>query len=75
MGSRSAAVANLAATYSNMGRLAEAKELQVEVLAAIRRVRGTAHPRTLAVARNLARTCHTQARDTDAEELHALYSL
>ena len=67
--------ANLAATYTTLGRLAEAEELEVKTLEVSRRVRGAAHPATLHVARNLARTYHTQGRDADAEELRALYSL
>ena len=66
---------SLAITLFTEGRLAEAEELQVDTLEVSRRVRGAAHPDTLNIAHNLARTYDEQGRDADAEELRALYCL
>ena len=66
---------NLASTYSNQGRIAEAEGLLVGVLPVFRRVCGAAHPETLRAARNLAHTYREQGRDADAGELRTLYRL
>ena len=69
------AAANLAATYIHLGKLVEAEELQVRLLATSARVRGTTHPDTLTVARNLALTHSGLGKDADADALHTQYRL
>ena len=59
---------DLANTCFAQGRLAEAEELQVQVLAASTRVRGEDHPETLRVAENLARTQQQQQQQPHAGE-------
>ena len=66
---------NLALTCSNLGQLAEAEELQAEVLAASQQVRGSAHPDTLRVAAGLSLAYREQGREADAAELRTLYRL
>jgi len=65
---------NLAATYSNKGKLAEAAALLEEVLATSRRVLGAGHPDTQLAAGNLANTHTGLGKDAEAAAVRALYS-
>ncbi|KAH7339460.1 hypothetical protein B0J17DRAFT_716483 [Rhizoctonia solani] len=60
---------NLASTYSALGRLDEAKELEVRVLEAHRRLLGEEHPDTLTSMANLAGTYSDLGRLDEAKEL------
>jgi hypothetical protein len=59
-------MANLALTYKDLGRWAEAEELDLEVIEARRRLLGNEHPQTLSSMHNLAFTLKGQGRDSDA---------
>ena len=58
--------------HQSQGNLAAAEELQVEGLAASRRVNGKEHADTLNAAHNLAAMCIGQGRHAEAEELLAM---
>ena len=60
---------NLALTYSQQGKHAEAEALQVAVLAVRKRVLGEEHPNTLTSANNLASTYSQQGKHAEAETL------
>ena len=62
------AAGNLANTYGEQGRLAEAEEIQVGLLEASRRVLGAEHTDTLLAAGNLAATHGDQGKHAEAEE-------
>ena len=68
-----AAAGNLANTYNNQGRLAEAEGLLVALLVALlatsRRARGSEHPSTLNAATNLAVTYYGQGKHPEAAVL------
>jgi Tetratricopeptide repeat len=59
-------MANLASTYGNQGRLAEAEKLEVQVLETRKSALGPEHPDTLVSMNNLAYTWKQQGRDSDA---------
>ena len=50
------AMANLAATYHELGKYTEAKKLKIQVLDARNRILGVEHPDTIRVMANLALT-------------------
>ncbi|CAE6408331.1 unnamed protein product [Rhizoctonia solani] len=60
---------NLAITYRRLGRLEEARALQVEVLDARKQVLGDRHPHTLNSMNNLAQTYVRLSRLHDAQAL------
>ncbi|KAG9090437.1 hypothetical protein FRC07_012108, partial [Ceratobasidium sp. 392] len=62
---------NLALTYSDMGRLDDAEVLQVQAVAAIKRVFGEAHHKTLKAMESLAST-YGKRRSERHHELTAL---
>ncbi|KAH6724974.1 hypothetical protein BKA61DRAFT_589573 [Leptodontidium sp. MPI-SDFR-AT-0119] len=62
-------MANLASTYRNQGRWAEAEELQATELEICSRVLGQEHPDTLTSMNNLAFIWKGNGRDIDALEL------
>ncbi|KAI9768492.1 MAG: hypothetical protein M1840_004902 [Geoglossum simile] len=63
------AMADLAITYGNQGRWAEAEALDVEVLGGRRKGLGETHPDTLNARANLATTYGNQGRWAEAEAL------
>jgi tetratricopeptide (TPR) repeat protein len=62
-------MANLALTYSNQGRWAEAEGLEMQVMETRKTVLGSKHPDTLASMANLALTYSNQGRWAEAETL------
>ena len=62
-------MSNLALTYSDQGRTAEAAELQEQVLEKRKRILGADHPSTLTSMSNLALTYSDQGRTAEAAEL------
>jgi hypothetical protein len=50
------AMANLAATYQNLGKYTEAEKLEMQVLDARNRILGVEHPDTINAMANLAST-------------------
>jgi tetratricopeptide (TPR) repeat protein len=60
---------NLASTYHNQGRWAEAEALNVQVMETHKRVLGVEHPDTLRSMGNLASTYGSQGRWAEAEAL------
>ena len=63
------AMANLATTYWNQGRWAEAEALEVDVLEGSKKGLGETHPETLMAMANLAATYRSQGRWSEAEAL------
>jgi hypothetical protein len=63
---------NLALTYEDQGRWAEAEKLQVQVMGTRKKVLGPEHPLTLTSMNNLASTYWNQGRWTEAEKLEVL---
>jgi tetratricopeptide (TPR) repeat protein len=61
---------NLALTYGDQGRTAEAAALHEEVLEKSRRILGDDHPATLTTMNNLASTYWAQGRTAEAAALH-----
>lgn len=61
---------NLAATYYELGRLEEAKKLQVHVLETSERTIGQEHPSTLTHKSNLAMSYAKRGQWQEAEKLH-----
>jgi hypothetical protein len=62
-------MANLASTYWDQGRWAEAEDLQVQVIETTKRVLGDEHPNTLITMHNLAFSLQSQARHEEAVTL------
>ncbi|KIJ93511.1 hypothetical protein K443DRAFT_12820 [Laccaria amethystina LaAM-08-1] len=62
-------MANLAATYSNLGKYKEAEKLEIQVLDARRRILGVQHPHTILAMENLAATLRSLRKYKEAEEL------
>ncbi|KAJ7878244.1 acyl transferase/acyl hydrolase/lysophospholipase [Mycena leptocephala] len=65
------AMANLAATYRELGRYQEAESLEGIVLEKRKQVLGADHPNTLLAMENLAATYHELGRYKEAEDLEA----
>ncbi|KAJ7648001.1 hypothetical protein FB45DRAFT_212097 [Roridomyces roridus] len=63
------AMANLARTYSELGRHSEAEQLKLSVLQQCRRLLGDEHPDTLLTMGNLASTYSELGRHSEAEQL------
>ena len=63
------AMANLTATYRNMGKFTEAEKLDVQVLDASNRILGVDHPGTITAMANLAATYQNLGNFTKAEKL------
>ncbi|KAH7007845.1 Tetratricopeptide repeat-domain-containing protein [Microdochium trichocladiopsis] len=62
-------MANLASTYRNQGRWAEAESLDLQVMEIKKKVLGPEHPDTLTGINNLACTWKGQGRHDDALDL------
>ena len=60
---------NLAATYSDMGEMKEARELQEEVLKLRKKISGIEHPSTILAMGNLAVTYSNIGQMKEAREL------
>ena len=61
---------NLASTYRDQGKHAEAEALKIELLATLKRVLGDEHPSTLLTTGNLASTYLDQGKHAEAEVLY-----
>jgi tetratricopeptide (TPR) repeat protein len=66
-------MANLAATYCELGRYQEAESLESIVLEKRKQLLGPDHPDTLLAMKNLAATYHELGRYEEAEYLEAQY--
>ena len=65
------AMANLAATYHNLGRYTEAEKLNIQVLDTRNRILGVEHPDTIMAMADLAETYDHLGKYTDAKKLKA----
>ncbi|KAJ7108938.1 hypothetical protein C8R43DRAFT_184305 [Mycena crocata] len=66
------AMGNLAVTYSHLGQVKEAEELEVVVLEKCRKILGNDHPNTLLAMNNLASTYSHLGQVKEAEELEVV---
>ncbi|KIJ93719.1 hypothetical protein K443DRAFT_684247 [Laccaria amethystina LaAM-08-1] len=62
-------MANLAATYQNLGKYTEAEKLEMQVLDARNKILGVEHPDTIRAMANLAATYWNLGKYTEAEKL------
>ncbi|KIJ93731.1 hypothetical protein K443DRAFT_12658 [Laccaria amethystina LaAM-08-1] len=62
-------MANLAATYQNLGKYTEAERMEIQVLDARNRILGVEHPETIKALSQLAETYQNLGKYTEAEKL------
>jgi hypothetical protein len=65
------AMANLASTWRQQGRLNDAEQLELQVLGLYKEVLGEKHPDTILTMTNLAATWQKQGRFDEARQLEA----